>query len=117
MSGRELQDGDDDNDTQRELLPPRGRRHRRRRPNAAALSDDEAAEEDDDENDHFASSQQFEQLVQAKLDGVTSDSGLYLARTVAPVLTKALAEVLLRRPADPIEFISSWLQDNKHHRL
>lgn len=51
----------------------------------------------------------FERLLQDKMDIPTSDNGLYLARTVAPVLTKALAEVLLRRPADPIDFISDWL--------
>ncbi|CAD5214744.1 unnamed protein product [Bursaphelenchus okinawaensis] len=51
----------------------------------------------------------FEKLVEDKMDIPTSDNGLYLARTVAPILTKALAEVLLRRPADPIDFISDWL--------
>jgi len=51
----------------------------------------------------------FERLLQEKLDMPTSDNGLYLARTVAPVLTRALAEVLLRRPANPIGFISDWL--------
>uniref|UniRef100_A0A1I7SUJ5 ANK_REP_REGION domain-containing protein n=2 Tax=Bursaphelenchus xylophilus TaxID=6326 RepID=A0A1I7SUJ5_BURXY len=62
----------------------------------------------------------FEKLVEDKMDIPTSDNGLYLARTVAPVLTKALAEVLLRRPADPIDFISDWLlrynegKDNGH---
>uniref|UniRef100_A0A0N4U7Y3 ANK_REP_REGION domain-containing protein n=1 Tax=Dracunculus medinensis TaxID=318479 RepID=A0A0N4U7Y3_DRAME len=39
----------------------------------------------------------------------TSDSGIYLARTVAPALTKALTEVLVHRPADPIGFITDWL--------
>jgi len=62
----------------------------------------------------------FERLLQEKLDMPTSDNGLYLARTVAPVLTKALAEVLLKRPANPIGFISDWLirhneeTDSKH---
>uniref|UniRef100_A0A915EIQ7 Uncharacterized protein n=1 Tax=Ditylenchus dipsaci TaxID=166011 RepID=A0A915EIQ7_9BILA len=61
----------------------------------------------------------FERLLQEKLDMPTSDNGLYLARTVAPVLTKALAEVLLKRPANPIGFISEWLirhseEDAKH---
>ncbi|KAK0420632.1 hypothetical protein QR680_014803 [Steinernema hermaphroditum] len=51
----------------------------------------------------------FERLMQEKMNLPTSDNGLYLARTVAPVLTKALAEVLLKRPADPIGFISDWL--------
>jgi len=53
----------------------------------------------------------FERLMMDKmeLNMPASDNGLYLARTVAPVLTKALAEVLLRRPADPIGFISEWL--------
>uniref|UniRef100_A0A0R3RJ35 ANK_REP_REGION domain-containing protein n=1 Tax=Elaeophora elaphi TaxID=1147741 RepID=A0A0R3RJ35_9BILA len=39
----------------------------------------------------------------------TSSNGIYLARTVAPVLTKALTEVLLQRPIDPILFIANWL--------
>lgn len=37
----------------------------------------------------------FERLLQEKLDLPGSDNGIYLARTVAPVLTKALAEVNL----------------------
>lgn len=61
----------------------------------------------DDDDDINGS--RFEKLLQDKLDLPTSDNGLYLARTVAPVLTKALAEVLLRRPANPIGFISEWL--------
>uniref|UniRef100_A0A0K0F5M1 ANK_REP_REGION domain-containing protein n=1 Tax=Strongyloides venezuelensis TaxID=75913 RepID=A0A0K0F5M1_STRVS len=61
--------------------------------------------DDDDEIDR----QRYEKFMQERLDMPTSDNGLYLARTVAPVLTKALAEVLLKRPADPINFISEWL--------
>uniref|UniRef100_A0A914D337 Uncharacterized protein n=1 Tax=Acrobeloides nanus TaxID=290746 RepID=A0A914D337_9BILA len=60
---------------------------------------------DDDDIDR----NRFERLIQEKMDMPTSDNGLYLARTVAPVLTKALAEVLLKRPANPIGFISEWL--------
>uniref|UniRef100_A0A915BIP8 ANK_REP_REGION domain-containing protein n=3 Tax=Parascaris univalens TaxID=6257 RepID=A0A915BIP8_PARUN len=66
---------------------------------------DSARREEDDEIDR----RKFERLLQDKIDLPTSDNGLYLARTVAPVLTKALAEVLLRRPADPVGFISDWL--------
>uniref|UniRef100_A0A0M3HW63 ANK_REP_REGION domain-containing protein n=1 Tax=Ascaris lumbricoides TaxID=6252 RepID=A0A0M3HW63_ASCLU len=66
---------------------------------------DSARRDEDDEIDR----RKFERLLQDKIDLPTSDNGLYLARTVAPVLTKALAEVLLRRPADPIGFISDWL--------
>uniref|UniRef100_A0AC34QFB3 Uncharacterized protein n=1 Tax=Panagrolaimus sp. JU765 TaxID=591449 RepID=A0AC34QFB3_9BILA len=66
---------------------------------------DSGRHEDDDEID----SNRFEKLIQDKLDLPTSENGLYLARTVAPVLTKALAEMLLRRPANPIGFISEWL--------
>ncbi|KHN82408.1 Putative ankyrin repeat protein, partial [Toxocara canis] len=66
---------------------------------------DSGHRDEDDENDR----RKFERLVQDKIDLPTSDNGLYLARTVAPVLTKALAEVLLRRPADPIGFLSEWL--------
>uniref|UniRef100_A0A183BUL8 ANK_REP_REGION domain-containing protein n=1 Tax=Globodera pallida TaxID=36090 RepID=A0A183BUL8_GLOPA len=62
---------------------------------------------DDDEED--LEKRRFERLLHEKLDMPTSDNGLYLARTVAPVLTKALAEVLLRRPANPVGFISEWL--------
>uniref|UniRef100_A0A915PJ46 Uncharacterized protein n=1 Tax=Setaria digitata TaxID=48799 RepID=A0A915PJ46_9BILA len=39
----------------------------------------------------------------------SNSNGIYLARTVAPVLTKALTEVLLQRPTDPIIFIGDWL--------
>ncbi|KAH7727798.1 Protein F34D10.6 b [Aphelenchoides avenae] len=66
---------------------------------------DSGRREDDDDTDRH----RFERLLQEKMDMPTSDNGLYLARTVAPVLTKALAEVLLRRPANPIGFISEWL--------
>ncbi|CAJ0942117.1 unnamed protein product, partial [Mesorhabditis belari] len=61
--------------------------------------------EDEDEFDRH----RFERMVHTRVDLPTSENGIYLARTVAPVLTKALAEVLLRRPADPIGFISDWL--------
>jgi hypothetical protein len=36
-------------------------------------------------------------------------AGLYLARTVGPALTKVLAEVVLQRPAEPLDFIAEWL--------
>ncbi|KAI6235408.1 Ankyrin repeat and Ankyrin repeat-containing domain-containing protein [Aphelenchoides besseyi] len=65
--------------------------------------------EDEIDEEEVADRHRFERLLQEKMDIPTSDNGLYLARTVAPVLTKALAEVLLRRPADPIDFISDWL--------
>lgn len=68
---------------------------------------EEALEAEDGADD--ADRNRFERLLQEKLDMPTSDNGLYLARTVAPVLTRALAEVLLRRPANPIGFISDWL--------
>uniref|UniRef100_A0A158P856 ANK_REP_REGION domain-containing protein n=1 Tax=Angiostrongylus cantonensis TaxID=6313 RepID=A0A158P856_ANGCA len=55
----------------------------------------------------------FERIVHDRTDLPTSENGIYLARTVAPVLTKALAEILLRRPSDPIGFISDYLQ--KYH--
>lgn len=35
----------------------------------------------------------FERFLQEKLDLPSSDNGIYLARTVAPILTKTLAEV------------------------
>lgn len=50
---------------------------------------DSGRREDDDDTDRH----RFERLLQEKMDMPTSDNGLYLARTVAPVLTKALAEV------------------------
>ncbi|KAK6037519.1 hypothetical protein COOONC_24977 [Cooperia oncophora] len=59
-------------------------------------------EDDDTERNRF------ERMVLGRTDMPTSENGIYLARTVAPVLTKALAEVLLRRPADPIGFISDY---------
>ncbi|GMS90395.1 hypothetical protein PENTCL1PPCAC_12570, partial [Pristionchus entomophagus] len=65
--------------------------------------------DEEDEVDRF----RFEQLINNRVSLPTSENGIYLARTVAPVLTKALAEVLLRRPADPIGFISDWL--HKYH--
>ncbi|KAI6240921.1 Ankyrin repeat and Ankyrin repeat-containing domain-containing protein [Aphelenchoides fujianensis] len=82
------------------------------------LDGDEA--EDEVDEDEAADRHRFERLLQEKMDIPTSDNGLYLARTVAPVLTKALAEVLLRRPADPIDFISDWLlryngKDTQNH--
>ena len=83
--------------------------------------DGDEHEDDLDEAD-VADHRRFERLIQEKMDIPTSDNGLYLARTVAPVLTKALAEVLLRRPADPIDFISEWLihyngKDTNNHHL
>ncbi|VDM17116.1 unnamed protein product [Wuchereria bancrofti] len=39
----------------------------------------------------------------------TNSNAVYLARTIAPILTKALTETLLRRPIDPIIFIANWL--------
>lgn len=56
--------------------------------------DADETENEMDEAD-LADNKRFEQLMQKKMDIPTSDNGLYLARTVAPVLTKALAEVLL----------------------
>ena len=38
-----------------------------------------------------------------------TENGLYLARTVGPVLTRALAEVVIQKPTDPIGFLSDWL--------
>uniref|UniRef100_A0A914GVW4 Uncharacterized protein n=1 Tax=Globodera rostochiensis TaxID=31243 RepID=A0A914GVW4_GLORO len=64
---------------------------------------------DGDDEEEDLEKRRFERLLHEKLDMPTSDNGLYLARTVAPVLTKALAEVLLRRPANPVGFISEWL--------
>ncbi|KAF1761479.1 hypothetical protein GCK72_009735 [Caenorhabditis remanei] len=62
--------------------------------------------EDEDES---IERHRFEKTFRGKIDLPTSENGVYLARTVAPVLTKALAEVLLRRPTDPIGFIAEWL--------
>lgn len=39
----------------------------------------------------------------------TSANGRYLASAVGGPLTKALAEVLIKRPMDPIAFLSEWL--------
>ncbi|KAM3724074.1 Serine/threonine-protein phosphatase 6 regulatory ankyrin repeat subunit [Dirofilaria immitis] len=39
----------------------------------------------------------------------SNSNAIYLSRTVAPVLTGALTEVLLQRPTDPILFIADWL--------
>lgn len=65
-----------------------------------------------DEQDEF-DRHNFEHYVSDRIELPTTENALYLARTVAPVLTKALAEVLLQRPADPIIFISKWL--SQHH--
>ncbi|VDM64064.1 unnamed protein product [Angiostrongylus costaricensis] len=46
------------------------------------------ANEDDDDTDR----RRFERMVHGRTDLPTSENGIYLARTVAPVLTKALAE-------------------------
>ncbi|VDO89962.1 unnamed protein product [Heligmosomoides polygyrus] len=72
--------------------------------------DSPRVEEENDEMERY----RFERMVHGRTDLPTSENGIYLARTVAPVLTKALAEVLLRRPADPIGFISDYLQ--KYHK-
>ncbi|PIO71269.1 hypothetical protein TELCIR_06836 [Teladorsagia circumcincta] len=71
----------------------------------------DSARINDDDDD--VERNRFERMVLGRTDMPTSENGIYLARTVAPVLTKALAEVLLRRPADPIGFISDYLQ--KYH--
>ncbi|PAV76297.1 hypothetical protein WR25_16953 isoform C [Diploscapter pachys] len=47
--------------------------------------------EDEEEVDRH----KFEKMVHGRVDLPTSENGIYLARTVAPVLTKALAEVLI----------------------
>ncbi len=39
----------------------------------------------------------------------STENGLYLARTVGPVLTRALAEVVIKRPEDPLGYIAIWL--------
>lgn len=57
----------------------------------------EGNEPDEMDETEMADHKRFESLIQQKMDIPTSDNGLYLARTVAPVLTKALAEVLLVR--------------------
>ncbi|CAI5445216.1 unnamed protein product [Caenorhabditis angaria] len=62
-----------------------------------------------DEEDEGIERHRFEKMFRGRIDLPTSENGIYLARTVAPVMTKALAEVLLRRPADPIGFIAEWL--------
>lgn len=41
----------------------------------------------------------------------TSENGKFLAQTVGVPLTKAIAEAVIRRPADPIGFISDYLFD------
>lgn len=33
----------------------------------------------------------------------------YLKKNLGPVLTAALAEICIRRPADPIEYLGHWL--------
>ncbi|TKR64477.1 hypothetical protein L596_025002 [Steinernema carpocapsae] len=71
---------------------------------SSSILDSARHDEEEDYDRH-----RFERMMQEKMNLPTSDNGLYLARTVAPVLTKALAEVLLKRPADPIGFISDWL--------
>ncbi|KAL6727776.1 hypothetical protein Aduo_009624 [Ancylostoma duodenale] len=76
----------------------------------SSVTDSARPQEDDDELDRH----RFERMLHGRTDLPTSENGIYLARTVAPVLTKALAEVLLRRPADPVGFISDYLQ--KYHR-
>ncbi|VDK73506.1 unnamed protein product, partial [Onchocerca ochengi] len=58
-----------------------------------------------DETDEY----KFEDDLLNDITSPTSDNAIYLARTVAPVLTKALTEVLLQRPTDPIIFIADWL--------
>ncbi|CAJ0598821.1 unnamed protein product [Cylicocyclus nassatus] len=75
----------------------------------SSVIDSARPQEEDDEMDRH----RFEKMLHGRTDLPTSENGIYLARTVAPVLTKALAEVLLRRPADPIGFISDYLQ--KYH--
>ena len=77
--------------------------------NFSSVLDSARFMEDEDDVDRS----KFEKMMNNRVDLPTSENGIYLARTVAPVLTKALAEVLLRRPADPIGFISEWLQ--KYH--
>ncbi|KAK6741809.1 hypothetical protein RB195_009591 [Necator americanus] len=76
---------------------------------SGSVIDSARVHDDDDDTDRH----RFERMVHGRTDLPTSENGIYLARTVAPVLTKALAEVLLRRPADPIGFISDYLQ--KYH--
>ena len=67
-----------------------------------------------------ASRQAFEQALSERMSEAelqlndrrsmpSTENGLYLARTVGPALTKALAEVVIKRPADPIDYISNWL--------
>ncbi|UMM24050.1 hypothetical protein L5515_004469 [Caenorhabditis briggsae] len=62
-----------------------------------------------DEDEESIGLHKLEKTMKGRIEMPTSENGVYLARTVAPVLTKALAEVLLRRPADPIGFIAEWL--------
>lgn len=55
----------------------------------------------------------FEQLINNRVSLPTSENGIYLARTVAPVLTKALAEVIsviltIRVLSPTYVFISEW---------
>lgn len=46
-----------------------------------------------DDEDESLERHRFEKAFRGKIDLPTSENGVYLARTVAPVLTKALAEV------------------------
>lgn len=41
----------------------------------------------------------------------------YLKQTVGPCLVQCLAEVCLKRPADPIEYIALWLQKHNQNVL
>ncbi|EFO20957.2 hypothetical protein LOAG_07532 [Loa loa] len=61
--------------------------------------------EQDEANDGY----NFEYDTLSEIVSPTCSNDVYLARTVAPILTKALTEVLLQRPIDPIIFIADWL--------
>lgn len=39
----------------------------------------------------------------------SSENGKYLAKVLGPVLTQAVAELVIKRPADPIDFLSRFL--------
>ena len=40
-------------------------------------------------------------------------AAMYLAQQVGPALTRALAECVLNRPEDAIDYVANWLLQNK----
>ena len=50
------------------------------------------------------------------ISNLKNQDSMYLAHTMGETLSHALAEVALKRPVDPIEYLAEWLYKHAENR-